>query len=378
MPSSGEAAPTGQRFEIDFRAGGRGQEYLIAGWSHPEPDYIWTLGKLSVVRLAPLSIEGDGTLNFRCGPMVRPGVLPYQRLFVTVNGVLVAGLVCRGPVQYELSVPAAALSGAAQADITFLMPDARSPKELGGSGDSRDLGIWMSSLQFGPLEAYAVTPTGDGDRAMLMAMQSLGANCELGFVQRSAGAEPLGLFRWAYTPLPNLLSALTARFEGLGAPENLAVELDDASEFHVVDRRFGFRNHSWAYQNTGARREDILKRETVRLPYLARLLVEELEGAQKLFCFHDAGRSGFEGVESLLEVLGRYGPNWLLWIRPAGEGAPAGTAKLVGERLIEGYLDQFQPVHNVRAPSIESWMRTLREAYIIWQSAVSKAGSRGP
>jgi hypothetical protein len=135
-----------------------------------------------------------------------------------------------------------------------------------------------------------------------------------------------------------------------------------------VDRRFGFRNHSFAFHNAGARREDILKREMARLPYMARLMIEDLEAAEKLFCFHDAGRSGRERVEQLLAAIGRYGPNWLLWVRPAQRAEQVGTAELVGERLIEGYIDRFQPLDNVTTPSVGAWMGVVRTAHAVWRT----------
>ncbi len=364
---------------IDLRAGGHGQEFLIAGWSHPEAEYTWTLGQRSLVRLPaaePARDPGcDWALKLRAGPMLRPGVVAFQRLHVTVNGTTIARLVCRAPSQYELHVPAAALRGHPAVDIVFELPDAQPPGDLAGGGDRRELGVWLSSLHFAPLEAPAPPPAGSAaaDRAMLMALHSLGANCELGFVQRAGGAEPLGLFRWANTPLPNLLGALDARFAGLGAPDSLAIELDGASEFQVVDRRFGFRNHSFAFQTQGARREDVLRRELVRLPYLARLLVEELEAAEKLFCFHDAGRSGPEAVARLAEALGRYGPNWLLWVRVAETAAQIGAAEPAGERLIVGYIDRFQPLGHVENPSLAAWMGALRAAHGLWQAGRATA-----
>jgi hypothetical protein len=355
--------------EIDMRIGGAGQEYLIAGWSYPETDYTWTLGKVSIIRFPSPGLVMDCGLKFRTAPMMRPGKIAFQRVNVEVNGTQIARLVSRMPAQYELYVPAEAVGGREFVEIVFQLPDACSPAELGGSGDTRELGVWVSSLQFGPLLAAAPAPGNiAADKAMLMDLQSLGENCELGFVQRFNGAEPLGLFRWASTPLPILLAALEARFEGLGLPENLSIELDDASEFQVIDRRYGFRNHSFAFANAGAKREDILKREAVRLPFLARLLTEELEKATKLFCFHDAGGSGQDRIERLVAALNRYGPNTLLWICQADGPSRAGTAERLGPALIRGYIDHFQPIHNVQKPSLDPWLAAIREAHALWRS----------
>jgi len=356
--------------QIDLRAGGQGHEFLLAGWSHAEKEYTWTLGKKSLVRLPAPAAACDCSLKFRAGPMVRAGAAPFQRLDVSVNGTLLARLIARAPAQHELFVPAALLAQDS-VDIVFHMPDAQPPTE-DGSGDSRELGFWLASLEFAPLPAAPPLPHAAAraaDKAMLMDLQSLGENCELGFVQRFGGAEPLGLFRWASTPLPNLLAALAARFAGLGEANNLVIEADEASEFQVLDTRYGFRNHSFAFANAGARREDLLKRERVRLPFMARLLIEDLERADKLFCFHDAGRSDRAAIERLVAALGAYGPNSLLWMCPAPAPPLVGTAERLGPRLIRGFVDRFQPLHDVRKPSVAAWMGAIRGAVGIWRGA---------
>ena len=48
------------------------------------------------------------------------------------------------------------------------------------------------------------------DRELVLHFESIGDNCELGLVQRRAGAEPLGLLRFAGAPLRSFLRALAA------------------------------------------------------------------------------------------------------------------------------------------------------------------------
>ena len=262
--------------------------------------------------------------------------------------------------------------------------DATLPASLGHSGDKRELGFWFSSLRLEPLlegpifepapaaepPAAHAEPSGAADvKTIMVDLQSLGTNCELGFVQRTHGAEPLGLFRWGNTPLPNLLRALDAHFEGLGDAENTVITIDAASEFQIVDKRFGFRNHSFAFQNQGATEEKVRERELVRLPFLARLMIEDLEQGDKLFCFHDAGHSSPDDVHRLLGAMQKYGPGWLLWICP-GTAAQTGTAELVHEGLIRGYIDLFQPLQNVEKPSLDAWTGAVIAAHRIWQAAV--------
>jgi hypothetical protein len=365
--------------EIEFRTGGHGHEFMVAGWSHPEIEYAWAIGKRAFLRLPGGGANCDCSLKFRAGPMIQHGTVNFQRLCVDVNGVNVANLIGRQPAYYEVLVPAEALRGRAQIDITLRMPDAASPSRFGASRDRRELGFWLSTLRLEPLlegpifarpaPAAPVAEDHADTKTVMMHLQSLGINCELGFVQRYHEAEPLGLFRWAHTPLPNLLRVLEARFEGLGDPDNTIVRMDGATEFQVIDKKFGFRNHSFAFQKDGATEEKVRERELVRLPFLARLMIDDLQKAEKLFCYHDAGHSTLEDILRLSAALDKYGPNWLLWICGAGGHARVGTAERISDRLICGYIDKFHPVHAVGEPSIEAWTAAVRAGYRIWQGA---------
>ena len=364
--------------EIDFRTGGQGHQFLTEGWSHPELEYAWTLGKRASIRLPTGGANCDCALKLRAGPMVHPGLINFQRLYIDVNGMNVAKLVGRQLSQFDILVPASALHGGASADITLHTPDATSPDELGLSGDKRELGFWLSSLRLEPLHAGAVFPPPAPIQAVadtktvMMDLQSLGVNCELGLVQRAHAAEPLGLLRWANTPLPSLLRALEARFEGLGDPENTDIEMDSDTQFQVIDKKFGFQNYSFAFQKDGATAEKIRERELVRVPFLARLLVEDLEQAEKLFCFHDAGRASLDDIGRLLAAMAKFGPGWLLWICPAKTTAQVGTAEMIRERLIRGYIDKFQPLTDVAQPSVEAWTSALQGAHLLWRRALRR------
>ncbi len=360
----------GQGQRVDFRAGGRGQEYLIEGWSYPEAEYTWSLGQTSIVRFPHEGRREDHALLLRGAPLVREGALPFQRLEVVVNGVMVARLVLRAKTQIELMVPAAVIGDGPAVEVVFHWPDATAPSELGGSGDSRALAFAMGLVELRPLTPGArpaVAARRAEDRAMLMDIQSLGANCELGMVQRHFGAEPFGLFRWASTPLPNLVRALEARFEGFGLPENLEVWMDDATEFHVIDKVFGFKNHSFAFQNKGAKREDILRREATRLPFLKRLLIEDLECSSKLFCFHDADKSSLDKVKALAGAVNRFNLNFLLWVCSSKDSEKIGTARILAPNIIIGFVDRFEKSTDVRNPSSDVWLKVIRQAHSLWR-----------
>jgi hypothetical protein len=192
-------------------------------------------------------------------------------------------------------------------------------------------------------------------------------NCELGLAQRSVGAEPFGLFRFAKVPLPKLMAALATQFEGYGSPGSMEIVSDVASEFQIIDKVFGFRNHSFAFANQGATADAVMQREIRRIPYLVRNLINELQEASKLFVFHDAGLSSRQEIDELVNVIGSYNPgNTLLWVQLADPDHPAGSAYLAKPGLICGFLSHFEPVDIVRHVRIPDWLEVARKAHAIW------------
>src|SRR3954447_2564614 len=81
------------------------------------------------------------------------------------------------------------------------------------------------------------------DRELVLRFESIGDNCELGLVQRLAGAEPLGLLRFAGAPLRNVLRALDARLEGIGDPRHIRIQAENG-EYMVKLTRYDFYYHA--------------------------------------------------------------------------------------------------------------------------------------
>ena len=124
------------------------------------------------------------------------------------------------------------------------------------------------------------------DKQLVNCFESLGENCEFGLVQRRAGAEPLGLFRFSSAPLDKLLAALNARFDGMGHPDKLTIEISpNGREYMVLDEQFGIRYHAWVAVGEKEPAE-IHRRECKRLPLLIQKLIEDLIDGEKLFVYH--------------------------------------------------------------------------------------------
>src|ERR1700709_963317 len=93
------------------------------------------------------------------------------------------------------------------------------------------------------------------DTDLVLQFESIGDNCEFGLVQRLAGAEPLGLLRFAGTPLRNLLGGLNARFADIADPNHVRVVAENG-EFMVKLTKYDFTFH--AHVKVGDMAPDVL------------------------------------------------------------------------------------------------------------------------
>jgi len=197
---------------------------------------------------------------------------------------------------------------------------------------------------------------------LMIRFESLGENCEFGLVQRKAGAEPLGLLRFSSTPLPKLLAALRARFEGLGRADTIKVELGvGGREYMILDKTFGLYYHAWVL--VGERpAEDVHRREIRRLPYLVRKLIEDLTEGEKIFVYRSMTPISTAQAMKLVEAIQAYGPATLLWMDLSDPGHPPGSVEWLAPGLMRGRMDRFAPGSNAHDFSFGCWEMVCRAA----------------
>jgi hypothetical protein len=358
---------------------GASQEHLREGWSEIHAD-TWTLGQRATVELPIPESDLDYSLALEIAGVAGPSGSAVQRIVISVNDVRIADVLCRGPQRLEFFVSAAVLDPDRTVQVAFDLPYACRPIDFGHNRDTRLLALRVVRITFAPLslpvfeESESAERERIAHRAVLLQVHSLGINCEVGFLQRKAGAEPLNLFRWTTAPLDKLVRAMEQGFTGLGAPGTLNIEVDAESEFIVRDSVFNFQYHSFVYANRGGTLEAVAQTEYNRLTYLSRALLGELRAAKKLFTYHDGGQSGLEDIRKLVRAMNQYGRNTLLWIVQAPPGAGASVAHALEPGLIQAYVTGFQlPVDQVLPTSRhqDSWMRAILHGYEIWQSQLA-------
>lgn len=142
--------------------------------------------------------------------------------------------------------------------------------------------------------------------------ESLGRGCEFGFLQRLAGAEPMGLLRFAGLQLGGLVRGLRARFAGIADPDNMRLSLD-GTEYRVEVVNFDFRYHTELFEGDIAP-EQLHRLECRKLRFLAHQLIEELEDRTKIFVYQQREPSLAQDLMKLLSALSAYGGATLLWV----------------------------------------------------------------
>jgi len=229
-------------------------------------------------------------------------------------------------------------------------------RERGASPAARDATV--------KLETHATRETELKD--LMMRFESLGEDCEFGLVQRRCGAEPLGLLRFSSTPLPKLIAALDARFEGLGRPDMVHVELSsNGREYMVLDKRFGLYYHAWVLAGEKTP-EEVHAREVRRLPFLARKLTEDLQEATKVFVYRGMSPLREDDVHTLARAMRTYGANTLLWVEADGAANEVGSVEQLQDGLFKGHIARFAPANNAHAFSIDAWVDVCRNAMSLY------------
>jgi hypothetical protein len=372
---------------IELREGGAGHAHVREGWGPIGAADTWTIARRARVELPTPAPDAHHLLAFHVEGIFAPHGLDTQRVIAIVNGVRVGEVVCHSAGRFELLVAAQIARRRDPVEIVFELPDA-SPARAVEEGPGGRLGVRMSRLgltpavageRAGPAGGRVGLPALHRQRQALMRMQSLGVNCEFGFLQRSVGAEPLGLLRWTHAPLDKLLAGLADEFFGLTRRDDVDVSMTEAGEFIVKDRAYGLEHHSFLFASKGGTAAEVLRMERLRVGLTRRSLLEELRGRRTLFVFHDADGSSVHDVRRLVNALNRYGTNTLLWLVGATAGTRLGSARWLEPGMIQGYVSGFQYERARVSPLSEhrpSWLAAACDAYGLWRTAALRARPR--
>jgi hypothetical protein len=362
------------------------------GWSYAESGFTWSTGAGSSICIPYRPGNGELMLELTLNPLVAPPVVPRQRLSVAVNGIVLGNETISGEGTLGYEVPKEALDGTGQLVVSLSHPDAFAPATLSPGGDTRVLGfalhdvllLWVPPeppcayqrrpplpvTEAGSLEAAVRFCTALSVPDLMHNFESLGHNCEFGLMQRAAGAEPLGLLRFAGISMQHLLTGIDQAFEGIDDPAQLGVFTERArrgEEFIVHSRRYRINIHST--QNAGETTpEAVLAKFAPHLAYLRRQFQDVLETGSRIFVLQRPGTRTQSQVLPLLTMLRSQGPNILLYVT-ADRSVPTGTVVQERADLFHGYIDKFAELDRGDEPNLAAWISICANTYRMWRES---------
>jgi hypothetical protein len=200
--------------------------------------------------------------------------------------------------------------------------------------------------------------------SLMLEFESLGDNCEFGLVQRRAGVEPMGLFRFAFSRIDTLEAALRASFRGF---ENIEVSVRPDGEIIFTPVGYSFTTHTWSTA-TDSDLSEHRARLSKRNVFLRERLLALLETGERIFVRKGSRR---DEIDRLHAALRSYGPNILLWVTGANYKHPPGTVEMIAPGLLRGYVDRFAPYDQAADFSFECWVSVCRAAFALRAAAAA-------
>ncbi len=206
---------------------------------------------------------------------------------------------------------------------------------------------------------------------LFMRFESVGENCEFGFVQRYFGSEPLGLFRWGGLPFDRLLQVLANGFQDFGRAKTTELHVNaDNDEYFTRDRASGLMTHGFISRN-GTSEEVAFSRLRRRLGYLRDKFLEDLAAREKIFVFTSLESLDDHAFCQLNDAMARHGAVDLLCMRMADQTHPPGTVRLVAGGPMVGHLDRLGFDGKNWNISFDVWRQVCQRA-----AATVEVGSR--
>ncbi len=179
----------------------------------------------------------------------------------------------------------------------------------------------------------------DAVKQMLLQFESLGEDCEFGLVQRRYAAEGLSLIRWMTMSAATLIDLLERRFEGLGEPSQMCIDVAPWGELMALHPALGLRMHTFVH-SAGVDIERFAANQSRRTVFLKRKLLEDLAEHRKIFVVQAGCAMTDDLGRDVAAALRRYGPNVLLAVGLATGDHPSGTVRVHGHGLLRGYIDR--------------------------------------
>jgi hypothetical protein len=342
--------------EIRFGWNETTEDWLAEGFGEPEDNFVWALGRRSVLRMP---VDGSGqpvlaALDMR--PFLDPPQLEWQRLMVGQDGRLLTYLDLHVPTVVALRLTPKPGQSSVLLQFDHMNAEAGRGRIRHDSGlpfayALENLRLFPAPpphaavsrariegrLEDGSLSERVHNAAGLELSELAAHFVSFGNGCSFALVQRQIGSDQPALLRFGGCWQPSLARALLHGFVGLGRPDALRVDtyIPGEATWRMTDEVFGFSIPT-PYDPRVRPPDDAVARAGRTLPWLAEKLLEDVASADKIFVYRAQQPIPKEGALALRAALGTIGDVTLLWLTE-GTDTQRGTVERIGHRLLHGY-----------------------------------------
>ncbi|MDE1150191.1 MAG: hypothetical protein PW843_26865 [Azospirillaceae bacterium] len=207
------------------------------------------------------------------------------------------------------------------------------------------------------------------DFSFLNSFESLGINCEFGFVQRRCGVEPGHLLRWAFTPLDSLRQAIAADFCELYQFKNLLPSGSDMvwdEKYHIsfhTKMKSTIQGGGFQFSEAEKERREIWEAEHKKILYLREKFLKSAKVGGNIYVLKLDSKQSVPDILSIWGKIRSLGSNSLLCVREALVCEEIGTIKTVDLGLHLGNIDRFAPNSKADDLSIGIWLKLCQLAW---------------
>ncbi|MDQ6625689.1 MAG: hypothetical protein M3Y69_06055 [Verrucomicrobiota bacterium] len=147
-----EAPPTNTKqvaynTRIDFSKTGNAASLKVSGWSKAEDKFTWSEGNTAVLALEVAPTPNPVILRVTAAGMINEPAFATHPVEVYANDQRIADWQVGNTAPFSAPIPVELTKAGGPLTITFKMPKAVSPKDLGKSEDPRVLGICVFDLE---------------------------------------------------------------------------------------------------------------------------------------------------------------------------------------------------------------------------------------
>ena len=347
---------------VDFRPEGNHHLYPGHGWAEPG----WTEGKRSGITLGVVASRHEYFLCIDAVPYID------QTFTVYVNGRSVGSHYDVRPLKIAFPVTRETMAQRSELGVAIELHHPRRPCDNGPSADEHWRGLQVKTISVvGSDECLAqrwslrTAPTTQApdDAALLSQFESLGDNCEFGFVQKRAGVVGSSLLRFCATPIFQLLRGLDNGFEGLADGDGITLATDGppgADDYQVWIGGYGLHYHTLVRpdeRDAGS----VLAAEQEKIRHKLSKLLADLRGCERIFVVKQNYELQPGEVWALWLALQRYGANTLLWVR-ADPSCRKPTVDVMRPGLLRGTIGRFAGYACATESDDLAWHELCREA----------------